>query len=487
MRTDRWYFRIAVAALAAAAVVGPAKPASAIIKIDFPVSRLYKEAAAVAVGEVAGVTGGNIECTVRRTLKGRLEVKTIAIGAPATLAKAVKAGGPAVVFVRGRRLILHVADGWWRADRKADNRWVIAGPHSMVQNFPGRTVGLAAIVRDIKAGRKAIQDRIGHEFVGALRDRGNLSVKPTFLTAADADGDGNLDLLVGTAGGVRLFLADDDKYADATARWGLTGAAGPWGAAGDVSGDGKTDLLLGKSLWLRKGDRFVKSPAALKLPAVGTWAAATLADLNGDKRMDVAVLTRTGQLATAINPGPKGGTWAVKTVALWARGRTALGAAFSRDWGDDGGCYVLVVHPRDIVRYPVGNAAAPRSDFKRLTGVALSKYAKIGPMPMQVDLCAPLDYDGNGSMDLLVVTRAGGITLANRRYGAMMINGFMHTQFRTSSKWKPHPKIPKLPFAVNPSLCVAPGKRAGRTGKGKAQNLFLLRADGQLFELTNAR
>ena len=88
---------------------------------------------------------------------------------------------------------------------------------------------------------------------------------------------------------------------------------------------------------------------------------------------------------------------------------------------------------------------------------------------------------------IYVITRKGGMTLANRGYGAMLINGFMHRQFRSTSDFKPHPRIPKLPFGLAPSLCVAPGKRAGRTGKGNAQNLLLLRGDGQLFEMVNAR
>jgi hypothetical protein len=199
------------------------------------------------------------------------------------------------------------------------------------------------------------------------------------------------------------------------------------------------------------------------------------------------VLTKMGELKTAHNPGQEGRAWPVKSVTLWSGGQPALGAVFSRDWGDDGSCYILVVHSTDIVRYPAGNATDLSADFKRLTGITLSEYGKMGGTPLQVDLCTGFDYDGNGRTDLLVVTRGGGITMANRGYGAMLINAFMHTQFRSTSEWKAGPRIPKLPFELTPSVCVAPGKHAGPTGTGNAQNLFLLRGDGQLFELVNDR
>lgn len=475
--------------LAAVVILGMLIPASAIIKIDFPVSRVYQEAGIVAVGEVTGVNpGSGLECVIRETLKGRLPDANFTIATPADLAKQAKAAQPVVVFIQGDRAILHLADAWYEAGRTAGGtQWAIRGPYPMVKNYPGRTAGLAAIVREIKAGRKGIQDGIGHEFVGSLRDWGDLGVTPTFLAAADVNGDGSFDLIVGTAEGVRLFVAGAAGYSDVTDAWGLKGVSCRRGAAGDVNGDGKPDLLLGNTLWVRKGDRFEKAPGTLSLPPEADWAAATLADADGDKLADAVVLARTGYLKIALNPGASAGTWAMKSDTLWSGGEPALAAVFSQDWGDDGALYVLVVHPRDIVRYPVGSAPDPRSDFRRLTAASLSEYPKIGPMPLQVDLCTAIDYDGNGRQDLVLVTRGGGITLANRGYGAMLINGFLHTQFRSTSTWKPAPRIPKLAFEITPSVCVAPGKRAGRTGKGNAQNLFILREDGHLFELINDR
>jgi hypothetical protein len=463
-------------------------PASAIIKIDFPVSRVYQEAAVVVAGEVTRAGNGpDVACAVNERLKGQLPQQTLTITLKEGLSWQVKAADPVVAFIREERAILHLADAWYEAERRGGSHWAISAPSRMVKNYPGRTEGLVAIVRQIKAGKPSIKDAIGHEFVGSLRDWGNLGVRPTFLVATDIDADGETDLLVGASDGVRLFQAESANYTDVTEPRGLKGTLCKRGAAGDVNGDGQPDLLLGKALWLCENGRFVKARDLPTLPEEDAWTAAALADADGDSRADVVVLDRNGNLVTAINPNNGSADWTVKSTNLWTAGDTALAAAFSKDWGDDGALYALVVHPEDIVRYPVGSAKDPKSDFRRLTGLGLAEYPKIGSMPMRVDLCTAFDYDGNGKADFLLLTQSGGITLANRGYGAMLINGFMHTQLRPPPGAKKWPKIPQLSFEVSPSVFVVPGKKAGRTGKGNAQNVLLLRGDGQLFELINAR
>lgn len=490
MRTgQRRVMRAVAVAVAAVLVVGWGRPASAIIRVDFPVARVYKEAQVVVIGEATRTAPGqgSIACSVSETLKGQSSATMLPIELPAALAGQVKPGNPIVAFMHGDRGIFHLADAWYAAERRGGGRWAVTGPYPMVKNYPGRTDALVDILQEIKAGRRGIQDGIGHEFIGTLRDHGNVGVKPTYMIAADVTGNNSPDAIISSQQGVRLWVARGDKFVDVSEAWGLKDVTGRCTAAGDVNGDGKADLLIGTSLWLQGQRRFAKSDIELQLPDEETWAAAALDDINGDRQADVVVLSRNGELTWMANPGLGGGKWSRSRAGLWAGKKEALAAVFSHDWGDTRRLYVMVVHADDIVRYPLQIAGEREGDFHRLTGLDMTVYPKIGPMPMQVDLCAGLDYDGNGLTDLLLVTKGGGITLANRGYGAYLINGFMHTQFRTDSTFKPHPKIPKMPFEISPAVRVAPGKRAGQTGKGNAQNLLLLRPDGQLFEMINNR
>ena len=88
-----------------------------------------------------------------------------------------------------------------------------------------------------------------------------------------------------------------------------------------------------------------------------------------------------------------------------------------------------------------------------------------------------LDYDGNGKTDLLIVTPDGGLALANRGMGTFMINDLVHRQFRSTD-----PR--RLPFALAPGTCVAPGRLIeGETPRPNL--LLLLTPDGRLFEMEN--
>src|SRR5581483_2919054 len=112
-----------------------------------------------------------------------------------------------------------------------------------------RTATLEYFVEELAAGKaKYLNDELDAHAKGfaqpTLADFGGLGVKPTFVAAADIDGDGKTDLLVGTATGVKLFRGTGKGFEDATEAAGLAGKQAAAAAFGDADGDGKPDLLL---------------------------------------------------------------------------------------------------------------------------------------------------------------------------------------------------------------------------------------------------
>ncbi len=481
-----WQCRAAIALLLLTAA-----PASAIIKVSFPVSKILQESEAVLVGTVSAVDFGkqSIEVAITETSKGRWSGKRVRIkaaDAPGLFAQ-VAVSQPAVVFVgpRGEKGagLIHLANTWLRARREADGEeplWTTAGGYDGAASFPGTTAGLVRILKDLKAGRPGIQDWISHEgFLGGIRPIGRPASKPTFLTASDLNVDGLPDLVVGTGNGVRVFVAGAGGYADATEACGLAGASARLCASGDIDADGRPDLLLGGALWVNRGQRLARLPMVLPLPAESEWSAAALADATGDGRADAVVLDKAGRLTVAANPGAPDKPWAATRRALWKDPAVVLAASFSTQWGEDGKLHVMVVRADGIFRYAV--EGGPAADFQRLTGVPLSEYKWLGPMPLKVVLCAAFDYEGNGRTDFLLVTPDGGVTLANRGYGAFLINRFVHQQLDPTSPVK----LPKLPVALT-SGALAVGGRV-REGKRRCQDLLLLTEDGTLYEMDGGR
>lgn len=127
------------------------------------------------------------------------------------------------------------------------------------------------------------------------------------LCAADVDGDGDLDLFVGTralpgrwpaSAPSRWFRNDGGRWTPSV-EWsaafenaGLVTAA----VASDLDGDGRTDLALATEfgpvrIWRNDGGkRFVEITDAVGLGRhIGRWHGIVAADFDGDGRMDLAV------------------------------------------------------------------------------------------------------------------------------------------------------------------------------------------------------
>lgn len=464
-----------------------------IIKVDLPVSRVYTTARQVVMGKVSNIQPGEkaFQVAIDASLKGEADWSRIGfiVDGRVDLVERLAKGDPVVLFAgaRGDQAIVHAADAWLLAEKVADAArptWKIIGRRDLAKSFPGRTAALAEVLRTLaKTGRTPLRDAVSHEaYLGLTKFVADLHLRPTFLLTADMNGDGAPDLVLGTAGGAKLFLRTDQGYNDVTERWGLAGAAAH-AAVGDANGDGRPDLLLGRTLWLNEGDRLRKASGKFAVPDESEWLAVALADVTGDGRADAVVLLKDGTLLTAENPAESEKRRNVVSRALWRGGPSPEAAVFSSHWGDLGELSVLAIRSTGITRYGAGATPIPPADFERLTGVPFSSYKDFGEQPFKVLLAMADDYDGNGWDDLIVMTQGGGLTLVNRGYGTFLINAFAHRQLHSSAanplKW-----TRPFPFTWTVATFAAPGPKAHE--KTNRRNLIVVTEEGKVYEIGNA-
>ncbi|MBS1603529.1 MAG: VCBS repeat-containing protein, partial [Bacteroidetes bacterium] len=139
---------------------------------------------------------------------------------------------------------------------------------------------------------------------------------PTMVSAKDFDGDGKIDLAIIIAEGLQVYnntgrLGFPAVTALSSIPYALPGSGVPQAlAAGDIDGDGKTDLLVSTP-----GDAYVyvfrntSTPGHISfnatpfsVPASANIGCITLADFNGDGRTDIAILDHIYDPTDPNNP-----------------------------------------------------------------------------------------------------------------------------------------------------------------------------------------
>ena len=240
--------------------------------------------------------------------------------------------------------------------------------------------------------------------------------------AGDLDGDGDLDLVVGSkvdpatgdAGRLTLFYNEGTAAAPVFRQQAATKIVDAYHLApalGDLDGDGDLDLLVGtwnqdvrffRNQGTRQAPKWVEEPDAAIRPPRASMSAPALADLDGDKDLDLLVGQATGAIVFYRNDGsvksPKF-TLVSERIDDLRPGRRASPALVDLD-GDG---LLDLVAGRETGGVAVyrnnGTRAAPK--FVERDGLAL-------PLPPS---SSPVfaDLDGDKRLDVLSGTASGGL------------------------------------------------------------------------------
>ena len=239
--------------------------------------------------------------------------------------------------------------------------------------------------------------------------------------AGDLDADGDLDLIVGSkidatgdAGRLTVFRNVGTKTAASfrqEAPLKLVDAFHLAPTLGDLDGDGDLDLLVGTwNLGIRyfrnegttREARFVENPTAAITPPRSSLVSPALGDLDGDGDLDLVVGTANGALFHYRNDGTaKGARFTLVSERLGdlspgRRTRPALA-----DITGDGLVDLLVGHETGgVVLYRnAGTRQAPR--FVQDASFAL----RLPPLSTPL----PIDLDANGRVELVAGSVSGGL------------------------------------------------------------------------------